>query len=118
MVERGERLEAALKLIQRAVAADPGNPSYLDSLGWAYFKLGKFAGAEQPLLETARQLPPSPRCKNTSEIFTRVGKNLIRHEPRGSERCPFRQNLRRPQGSKRNWQDQRSKELKSMPVWH
>ena len=43
-----------MELIQRAVTIDPGNPSYLDSLGWAYFKLEKFDEAVQKLEEAAR----------------------------------------------------------------
>ena len=41
LIERNERLNEALELIQRAVRAEPDNSSFLDSLGWAYFKLGK-----------------------------------------------------------------------------
>jgi tetratricopeptide (TPR) repeat protein len=33
---------------------EPDNPSYLDSLGWAYYKMGKYPEAEKKLLEAAR----------------------------------------------------------------
>ena len=36
---------------------DPGNPAYLDSLGWAYFKQGKLDAAEPPLREASEKLP-------------------------------------------------------------
>ena len=39
--ERGENLERAKELIDRAVKADPKNEAYLDSLAWVLFKLGK-----------------------------------------------------------------------------
>jgi tetratricopeptide (TPR) repeat protein len=55
LVERNERLTEALELIQRAVKASPTNSSFLDSLGWAYFKLGKFDEAERHLTEAARR---------------------------------------------------------------
>jgi tetratricopeptide (TPR) repeat protein len=54
LVERNEKLEEALELIRQAVRIDPTNPSYLDSLGWAYFKLGKFTEAEKYLRDAAR----------------------------------------------------------------
>lgn len=54
LVERGEKLDEALKLIQQAVKADPISPSYLDSLGWAYFKLGKLDEAEKYLKDALR----------------------------------------------------------------
>jgi tetratricopeptide (TPR) repeat protein len=57
LAERGERLEEAVALIDRALAIDPGNGSYLDSLGWAYFKLRRHEDARQHLAQAAAQLP-------------------------------------------------------------
>ncbi len=54
LLERDERIEEAFGLIQQAVKIDPTNPSYLDSLGWAYFRLGKLAEAEINLKEALR----------------------------------------------------------------
>ena len=39
--ERGENLERAKELIERAVKAEPKNNAYLDSMAWVLFKLGK-----------------------------------------------------------------------------
>jgi Flp pilus assembly protein TadD len=44
--DRGENLEEALTLITRAVAIEPENPAYLDSLGWVYYRLGDLDQAE------------------------------------------------------------------------
>ncbi|MER3430588.1 MAG: hypothetical protein C4324_06000 [Blastocatellia bacterium] len=49
LLERNERFEEALEMIKKAVESDPTNPSFLDSLGWAYFKLGKLEEAEKYL---------------------------------------------------------------------
>jgi tetratricopeptide (TPR) repeat protein len=54
LVQRGERLKEALGLIQQAISIDPTNPSYLDSLGWVYFKLGRTDEAIAKLEEAAR----------------------------------------------------------------
>ncbi|MGI8641674.1 MAG: tetratricopeptide repeat protein [Pyrinomonadaceae bacterium] len=54
LVERDAKLNEALDLIQQAVKIDPTNPSYLDSLGWAYFKLGKLNEAEKYLKDALR----------------------------------------------------------------
>ncbi|MEJ7709134.1 MAG: tetratricopeptide repeat protein [Pyrinomonadaceae bacterium] len=59
LVERNERLEEAVKMIQRAVRVEPFNSSYLDSLGWAYYKLGKFDEAERYLSDAVRRAPTS-----------------------------------------------------------
>jgi len=45
--DRDVRLEEALDLIGRAVALDPENPAYLDSLGWVHYRLGDLAEAER-----------------------------------------------------------------------
>jgi tetratricopeptide (TPR) repeat protein len=55
--ERGERLDEAVTLIQRALKVDPENGSYLDSLGWAYYKQRRFDLAQPPLEKAAQQLP-------------------------------------------------------------
>jgi tetratricopeptide (TPR) repeat protein len=49
MVERGVGYQEALKLIERAVAIDPTQGSFLDSLGWTHFKLGNIEKARQYL---------------------------------------------------------------------
>ena len=53
LAERGERLDEAVSLISRALAIEPGNPSYADSLGWAYFKQGRFDLAAEHLGKAA-----------------------------------------------------------------
>ena len=50
-------LDEAVTLIQRALKVEPENPSYLDSLGWAYFQQGKLALADPPLTTAADKLP-------------------------------------------------------------
>jgi tetratricopeptide (TPR) repeat protein len=55
--DRGERLDEAVDLLQRALKIDPGNPSYLDSLGWAFFKQGRLDQADGPLTEAAAKSP-------------------------------------------------------------
>jgi tetratricopeptide (TPR) repeat protein len=56
LAERGERLEESVDLIQRALAIDPDNASYLDSLGWAYFRLDRLELAETNLARAAERL--------------------------------------------------------------
>jgi tetratricopeptide (TPR) repeat protein len=45
--DRQMHLEEALELIARAVALDPENSAYLDSLGWVHFRLGDLDEAER-----------------------------------------------------------------------
>ncbi|MCO6512396.1 MAG: tetratricopeptide repeat protein [Aridibacter famidurans] len=58
-LETGKNFEEALELIKRAVKTDPKNPSYLDSLGWAHFKLGHLEQAELSLRKALKYDPVS-----------------------------------------------------------
>jgi tetratricopeptide (TPR) repeat protein len=40
--ERGTKLDRALEMANIAVKAEPDNSSYLDTIGWIYFKMGNF----------------------------------------------------------------------------
>jgi tetratricopeptide (TPR) repeat protein len=44
--DRGIKLDEAVALLKQAVAYDPQNYAYLDSLAWAYYKQGQYALAE------------------------------------------------------------------------
>jgi tetratricopeptide (TPR) repeat protein len=57
LADRGLRLDESVQLITRALAIDPDNPSYLDSLGWAHFKRGELGQAETYLAKAAEGLP-------------------------------------------------------------
>jgi Flp pilus assembly protein TadD len=57
--ERGARLDEAVDLVQRALKIEPDNPSFLDSLGWAYFQQGRLELADRPLTDAAARLPSS-----------------------------------------------------------
>jgi tetratricopeptide (TPR) repeat protein len=51
--DQGENLDEALALVQQAVALEPGNGAYIDSLGWAYFQLGQYDRARDYLERAA-----------------------------------------------------------------
>lgn len=55
--EQGVNLDRATDMLIKAVTLDPRNGAYLDSLGWAYFRQGKFDLAEKNLNDAAQILP-------------------------------------------------------------
>jgi tetratricopeptide (TPR) repeat protein len=55
--ERGIRLDEALRMLHTAVKQDPYNGSYLDSLGWAYYKKGDLRQAREYLVRAGEQMP-------------------------------------------------------------
>lgn len=56
LADRGERLEESVSLLERAIEIDPHNGAYLDSLGWAYFKLDRLDLAEVLLQQASDQM--------------------------------------------------------------
>lgn len=60
LVDRGENLDEALGMIQRAVAARPDNGAIMDSLAWAYFRLGRYADALAPMEQASLLEPVDP----------------------------------------------------------
>ena len=44
---RGLRLDDAMDMAKRAVEMRPGNPAFLDTLGWIYFKKGDYENARE-----------------------------------------------------------------------
>ncbi|MCK9588009.1 MAG: tetratricopeptide repeat protein [Terrimicrobiaceae bacterium] len=54
--DRNENLQEAEALVLRAVAVEPENGAYLDSLGWVYFRKGLHAQALDKLLHAAELL--------------------------------------------------------------
>ncbi len=47
LVDNAREMDRATAMIRDAVRAEPTNPAYLDSLGWAYYKSGDFANARR-----------------------------------------------------------------------
>ena len=47
LAERGIQLERAQEMALKAVAAKPDNSSYLDTMGWVYFRLGEYREAAE-----------------------------------------------------------------------
>ena len=54
---QGKELPRAKKLAMKAVAAEPVNGGYLDTLGWVLFRMGKYEKARETL-EKAVELEP------------------------------------------------------------
>ncbi|MFC1643864.1 tetratricopeptide repeat protein [Candidatus Omnitrophota bacterium] len=55
--EEGRDLDRAVTLIKKALAIDPANGAYVDSLGWAYYKKGMMDEALEELNKAAELIP-------------------------------------------------------------
>jgi tetratricopeptide (TPR) repeat protein len=76
-VDRGENMQEGLAMIQRAAALRPMSGAIIDSLGWAYFRMGDYAQALENL-ERAIELEPADATLNDhlGDIYWRLGRRI------------------------------------------
>ena len=75
MADHGTHLEEALGYIKRAVQLDPANGAYLDSLGWAYFKLGNYDMAEEQLRKASEHMASDPTVQeHLGDLYQKTGR--------------------------------------------
>ena len=74
LADRGVRLDEAVRYVKEALAVDPRNGAYLDSLGWAYFKLNDLKNAEQYLLEANEIVQNDPTIvEHLGDLYFKTG---------------------------------------------
>ncbi|MDB5571891.1 MAG: Tetratricopeptide 2 repeat protein [Hyphomicrobiales bacterium] len=76
-VDRGLNLEEAFRMLRRAVDLRPDDGYIVDSLGWAFYRLGKYEEALREL-ERAIELKPSDPVINDhlGDVYWKVGRKL------------------------------------------
>ena len=76
-VDRGENLDEALGMIQRAVAAQPEAGYIIDSLAWALFRLGRYEEAVEPMERASLLEPVDPVVTDhLGDVYWAVGRKL------------------------------------------
>jgi tetratricopeptide (TPR) repeat protein len=75
LADKGTRLTEALTLIRKAVDLEPMNGAYLDSLGWAYFKLGQYELAEENLRQAVERDQTDPTVHDhLGDLYEKTGR--------------------------------------------
>jgi len=75
LADRGVRLQEALGYVKTAVELEPQNGAYLDSLGWAYYKLGDYAQAEDNLRHALESMSKDPTVQDhIAEVYAKTGR--------------------------------------------
>jgi len=75
LADQNMKLDEALGYIKRAVDLDPANGAYLDSLGWAYFRLGKYELAEDNLLKASQKINTDPTVlDHLGDLYQKTGR--------------------------------------------
>jgi tetratricopeptide (TPR) repeat protein len=81
LVERAERLDDAAGMLEKAVNAEPGNAAYLDSLGWANFKLQKFDIGEDQLERAVELSGGRPEIlEHLAEVYAATDRLVVARE--------------------------------------
>jgi tetratricopeptide (TPR) repeat protein len=73
--DRGVKLEESLNYVKQAVTFEPNNGAYLDSLGWVYFKLGKYDQAEENLTKAEAHMNSDPTVQeHLGDLYQKTGR--------------------------------------------
>ena len=76
LADRGVRLAEATSMIQKAVAQEPSNGAYLDSLGWAYYKQNKLTEAEEALRMASERESHDPTILgHLGDVYAKMGQS-------------------------------------------
>jgi tetratricopeptide (TPR) repeat protein len=73
--DRGVKLDESLNFIKQALTLEPNNGAYLDSLGWVYFKLGKYDLAEENLTKAEAHMGTDPTVQeHLGDLYQKTGR--------------------------------------------
>ncbi|EPX83008.1 tetratricopeptide repeat protein [Salipiger mucosus] len=77
LVERQEKLDEALSMIESAVSAQPQSGYIVDSLGWALYRLGKYEEAVVHMERAAELMPVDPVVNDhLGDVYWAVGREV------------------------------------------
>jgi tetratricopeptide (TPR) repeat protein len=76
-VEKGEHLDEAVSMLEKARALRPLDGFIADSVGWAYYQLGRFPDAARALEEAVQLAPGAPDVNDhLGDAYWRVGRKI------------------------------------------
>ena len=79
-IDQGVNLDQGMEMIKRAVQQRPDDGYIVDSLGWAYFRLGNYDEAVKQLEHAVELKPEDPTINDhLGDAYWRVGRTLEAH---------------------------------------
>ena len=77
LIDRGEKLDEAMTMIEKAVSLQPESGHIVDSLAWGLFKLGKYETAIPHMEKAAELMPVDPIVTDhLGDLYWAVGRQL------------------------------------------
>jgi tetratricopeptide (TPR) repeat protein len=78
LADRGVQLQQSVDDIKKALQLDPNNGAYLDSLGWAYYKMSRYDQAREPLEKAAHLLANDPTVlMHLGHLYVKLGQKTL-----------------------------------------
>jgi tetratricopeptide (TPR) repeat protein len=72
--ERDINMEEALTMIEKALKIKPDVPYIIDSLGWTYYKLGRYEEAMGQLLKAYESMKEDPTVlEHLGDVYLKLG---------------------------------------------
>lgn len=76
-IDQGINLEEGLEMIRKAVELRPNSGFIIDSLGWAYYRLGRYEEAVVELQRALEQMPSDPVINDhLGDAYWKTGRKL------------------------------------------
>lgn len=76
-VDRGINLDEAFRMLRKAVELRPTDGYIVDSLGWAYYRLGKYEDALREMERAIELRPADPTINDhLGDVYWKVGRKL------------------------------------------
>ncbi|MEX0927983.1 MAG: tetratricopeptide repeat protein [Balneolales bacterium] len=73
LVERDKKIDEAKEMVSKALSLKPENASYLDTMGWIYYKLGEYEKARE-YIEAALEASTSAEVmEHMGDVFEKLG---------------------------------------------
>ncbi len=76
-IDQGRRLPEAVAMLEKARSLSPFDGYIVDSVGWAYFRTGRYQDAAATLLEAVQLVPGDPTInEHLGDAYWKVGRKL------------------------------------------
>jgi Flp pilus assembly protein TadD len=76
-IDQGVNLEDGMKMIRRAVEQKPDDGYIVDSLGWAYYRIGNYEESTKHLERAVELRPEDPTINDhLGDVYWKVGRQL------------------------------------------
>lgn len=79
-VDKGQNIKEALTMLEKARSLSPQDGYIIDSVGWAYYRLGRYGDAAKALEDAVQLVPADPTINDhLGDAYWKIGRKLDAH---------------------------------------